>query len=360
MKPQHLFFQLIILFILFSCNTKRNNTLKVRNPVDSVGFPVYSYQVDSFMQRVKNLYFEQIKTNNSKELNWKAAIVPHDDYAYVQDLYPKILKNVKAKTIFMIGVAHKARILGLQDKILFGTFDYWNAPYGKVKVSGLRDTIMNMLDKKLYLISDSMQSIEHSLEPFLPILQYYDNDFEIIPVLIPYMAYNKMKEIAKLLSAAIYQATINNKMEWGKDFTILISTDAVHYGDEDWGGKNFARFGTDSIGYKKAIEYEHEIINNCLLGELKPDKIEKFTKYTVNEQDYKEYKWTWCGRYSVPFGLLSVYYLQELHETRLNDKFIGYSNSIAKPTLYLEDIGMGVTAPANIHHWVGYCAIGYY
>lgn len=41
-------------------------------------------------------------------------------------------------------------------------------------------------------------------------------------------------------------------LEWGRDFCIVISTDAVHYGDKEWGGKNYAPYGTDSAGYAKA------------------------------------------------------------------------------------------------------------
>ena len=349
----------ILISFLFSCNSNPSNMEKIRKPVDSVGFPTKKLQVESFLKRTKALY-PNSKHNIDTNIVWKSAIVPHDDYAYVQELYPKTLEHVKAKTVFMIGVAHKAMKLKLQDKIVFGTFDYWDAPFGKVKVSRFRDLLRNELDSSLYELSDPMQAMEHSLEPFLPILQHCHNDFEIIPILVPYMSFERVQEIAGPLAHSIFKIAEDNKMEWGKDFSIIISTDAVHYGDEEWGGNNFARFGTDSAGYKKAIAYEHEIIDTCLLGGLSEAKIEQFTKYTVQAKNYKEYKWTWCGRYSVPLGLLTTYGLQKLYNIELNDVFIGYSTSIDKPFLDLEDIGMGTTAVANLHHWVGYCAVGYY
>lgn len=354
-------YKLIFLFsilVIFSCNSNQKQMFTERNPVDSVGFPTKKAQVEAFM---KLLNQKHLFTKNDIEAHlWKSAIVPHDDYAYVQELFPKTLSGVKAKTIFMIGVAHKAALLNLQDKIVFGSFDYWNAPYGKIKVSSVRAQIIKDLDKNLCTVNDSMQSMEHSLEPFLPILQYFNNDFEIVPLLVPYMNFDKMQDISKHLAKSIFEIAHKNGWQWGKDFVILISTDAVHYGDKEWGGKNFARFGTDSTAYKKAIAFEHEIIDSCLLGGLTPEKIKKFTEYTVQADNYKEYKWTWCGRYSVPFGLLLNYQLQNLFKQSLNDKFIGYSTSIAKPVLDLKAIGMGTTANANLHHWVGYCAIGYY
>jgi len=79
-------------------------------------------------------------------------------------------------------------------------------------------------------------------------------------------------------------------MKWGKDFAIVMSNDAVHYGDSGWGGKNFSRFGAECIGYFKAMKYEQEIIQ-VLLYDLKPDKIRKFRNYTVTEGNYMEYKW---------------------------------------------------------------------
>jgi hypothetical protein len=37
----------------------------------------------------------------------------------------------------------------------------------------------------------------------------------------------------------------------------------------------------------------------------------------------------------------------------------GYSTSIANKPLPVSDLGMGVTAPAKLTHWVGYAAVGY-
>jgi hypothetical protein len=81
---------------------------------------------------------------------------------------------------------------------------------------------------------------------------------------------------------------------------------------------------------------------------------------TLDDLDFRKYKWTWCGRYSIPLGLLTSFYLTELqHRKPLSGIPVGYSTSIEREPIPVKDIGMGVTAPANIHHWVGYPAIGY-
>jgi hypothetical protein len=134
----------------------------------------------------------------------------------------------------------------------------------------------------------------------------------------------------------------------------------VHYGDEDWGGKNMAPFGVDSIGYAKAVKHEHGIIHSCLAGEPNQEKVRQFVQETVQPNNYKEYKWTWCGRYSVPLGLMTSINLQKKTGSKpLNGKFIGYSTSIDHNPLPVDDLRMGRTAIATMRHWVGYASVGY-
>ena len=82
---------------------------------------------------------------------YKAVINPHDDYSYAAGLYTKTLAGIKAKTIIMIGVAHRARNYDLQDKLIFGSFREWEMPYGIVKVSSLRDSIKDQLPEQAFV-----------------------------------------------------------------------------------------------------------------------------------------------------------------------------------------------------------------
>lgn len=218
--------------------------------------------------------------------------------------------------------------------------------------------IISKLPKDIYEVNDSMQAIEHSVEGILPFIQYYNKEVEIISILVPYNSFDNMNAMAKNLALSIASMMKENKLEWGKDISIVISTDAVHYGDEDWGGRNFARFGADSAGYAKAIQYEKEIIGNCLDGNLSIEKIKKFTEYTVKKEDYKDYLWTWCGRYSVPMGLLTAFYLSENLKTKLSGTSLDYSTSLSDKHIPVDDLKMGTTAPAKLRHWVGYASVG--
>jgi AmmeMemoRadiSam system protein B len=344
------------LLALVACKYNAQGTNNVRLPVDTIGFAQYAWQMDSIMERVNRTKTEEIYKAG---IAAKVIISPHDDYAYVGNLYQQTLKNVKAKTIFLFGVAHKARLLNLENQIVFDSFDYWKAPNGNVKVSDVRQELLDILPAEIYQVNDSMQQLEHSLEAIIPFLQYYNKKVEIIPILVPYMSFQRMKEISLSLSDAILTIAEKQNWTWGKDFAIVISTDAVHYGDEDWGGSNFAYYGTDSLGYQKAMAHEQKIMET-ISGKLNPEKIKKFTQFTVEENDHKKYKWTWCGRYSVPLGLLTSYYLNyRLDAGVLTGIPVGYSTSIDHLTLPVDDLGMGVTAPANHRHWVGYAAMVY-
>jgi MEMO1 family protein len=354
----------LVIIIIFSLSLSFSQDIKIRKPVDTIGFASKPEQMDELMKRIRfNQDYLWILSEDIRYRidysGYKTVISPHDDYSYVGYLYPFLLNNVKAKTVILFGVCHKAKLFNLENKIIFDSYTHWQMPYGNVKVSSLREEIISGLPPDSYIINDSVQALEHSVEAIVPFLQYNNRDVEIISILVPYMSYDKMNEIAEPLAAAVLSAMGKKKMEWGKDFAFVISSDAVHYGDEDWGGKNYAPYGTDDSGYTKAVKHEHEIINNCLMGEIEKNKIKKFISYTVDENNFKEYKWTWCGRYSVPFGLLTSFYLRNLSGEKLSGEYFGYATSIDHPHIPVDDLGMGVTAPANKHHWVGYPAIGY-
>ncbi len=353
----------IILFILISGSPPD----RIRKPVDPIGFATRSWQMDSVMKRITRL--QGMKMNDALDNNriqqfmsWKMAICPHDDYTYVGWLYPAVLRNIKAPTVILLGVAHKAKKYEVENRMVFDSFDYWQEPYGPVKVSGLREAIMNKLPRSAYIVHDSLQKAEHSLEAILPFLQYYNSRIEIVPILIPYMSFATMKTLASDLAEALYSLSQYNdrNLQIGKDYAIVVSTDAVHYGCEEWGGSDYAFYGCDTAGFHKAVDHELEIIRNTLLGPATEKKAREFTQYTVQDTNYHSYKWTWCGRYSVPFGLLTLSDLEKaMHSSPSSGTLLGYSTSISNKPIPVGDIKMGITAKADIKHWVGYTGIGY-
>jgi len=354
-----------VIIITSSCK-KDEEKAHIRKMVDSVGFATEKYQMDSVIDRIDRKFGPElnqifVSNNINNSIRWKTSICPHDDYSYASYLYSASLKNIKSEVVILFGVAHKAADYNLEDKIIFDNYKYWQTPYGNVKVSPWRNKLKQILKEEHYITHNTIHGKEHSLESIIPFLKYYNNNVEILPLLIPYMSFEKMTNLANDFSKAFAQIVQKENQEWGKDFAFVISTDAVHYGDKGWGGKNFAKFGVDSTGYKKAVALEHEIMDSSFKGTITPDKAKKFFDYTLSHNDYKKYKWTWCGRYSVPFGMLTSSYLtKELNNKPLKGIPLGYATSIDHPKLSVEDIGMGHTAPANQRHWVGYASAGFY
>lgn len=359
------FIALVLLSMLHPAILVKAQRAGIRQPSDTIGFARYGWQMDSVITRIRRQFGQEIdrihsRYNIRKSTIWKLAICPHDDYAYAGWMYPLALQNVKAPIVFLLGVAHKARQFGIEGKMVFDSHEGWAAPHGSVRVSAMREKIMNQLPRGEYIIHDSLHEAEHSLEALVPFLQYYNPDAEIVPILIPAMSLEQMEGLAGSLAWAVSKVMDNDDLEWMKDLAFVVSTDAVHYGCEAWGGRTYDPFGCDQPGYDRAVAHEHEIIGNCLTGGIVKMQIRRFVEYTVQDTNFRDYKWTWCGRYSVPFGLLTAYYLQQHTRTFPPEGILlGYSTSIDHPLLPVEDLGMGMTAPATIRHWVGYAAVGY-
>jgi len=358
--------RLVLLFMIVLVTSKslpqgKNTVVRVRQYVDTVGFASYSWQMDSVMSRISKFH-RTVEANSQKHSGGqKAAICPHDDYLYAGWLYPEVLKNIHASTIILFGVAHKAKNFNVENRIVFDSFNEWKEPYGNIKIPALREEIIKNLPADVYLIHDSLQQAEHSVEAIIPFLQYFNRSVRIISILVPYMSYQRMDQISGELVPAIEKALKSEGLKWGKNVAFVISTDAVHYGDEDWNGSNFAYYGCDEKGYKDAKDHEKQIIDESLTGPLEQEKIRKFTQFTLKDEDYKAYKWTWCGRYSVPFGLLTILKMNASSSSRpLQGILKGYGTSLYEPKLKVNDIGMGQTAKATLHHWVGYAGITYY
>jgi AmmeMemoRadiSam system protein B len=205
-------------------------------------------------------------------------------------------------------------------------------------VSSINTEIIKKLPEDAYVVHDSMQVLEHSLEAIVPFLHKKNPNLEIVPILVPYINYQTIDKISKELSKVVNSILKEKNWSYGKDLAVVISNDAVHYGDEEWSA-NLAPFGTDNIGTENARQQDLEIINTCLVDEINNDKVKWFTEYTVKKNDYKEYKWVWCGRYSVPFGLAFANKLNLLENNKpLTGTFIDYQSSIDHNLIIVEDL----------------------
>ncbi len=338
----------------------------VRGQMDAVGFVTTAAQMDSVLAQCRVLASPRAAELEATQ-GWtgdtafSAAVCPHDDYYYAGRLYALLLPHIHAKTVVIFGVFHKAKVFECHDTLVFDSFKAWRGPYGPVTPSPVRDELIARLPRSDLIVDNDMQEVEHSVEAIVPWLQAFDRDVQIVSILVPYMDWTTMDRLAGDVSSAL--ASIIQEKGWvlGRDIAIIASSDAVHYGDADWGGSNFAAFGTGPDGYAKAVDRDRGLIASDSSGPVRRDGLHAFLYACVDSTDVTHYKVTWCGRFSVPFGLDVASRVNEsLTGKPLTGTLVDYGTSLGEVSLDLNAIpGLGATAPNNLHHWVGYPAIGY-
>lgn len=337
-----------------------------RGQMDTVGFATTTEQMLSVVAQGMALATPRQDVLRG-EHGWgdttafRAAVCPHDDYYYAGRLYALLIPYIRAKTVIVFGVFHKARIWDARDQLVFDSFESWRGPAGPVPVSPLREEIMSKLPADHYIVDNDMQQVEHSVEAIVPWLQAFNPDVEIVSILVPYMEWETMDRIAAELADALAVIMRERNWELGRDLCLVSSADAIHYGDAGWGGRSYADFGTTPEGYQKAVNRELHLAESTLCGPVTRPSLRNFLYTCVDPGDVTQYKRTWCGRFSVPFGLdVASRLSEELDGLQLKGTLLGYGTSLGEVSLDLDALdGLGVTAPNNLHHWVGYAAIGY-
>jgi AmmeMemoRadiSam system protein B len=337
-----------------------------RGQMDTVGFVTTAAQMDSVLAQCRVLAAPR-RAELRAEYGWTAdtalaaAVCPHDDYYYAGRLYELLVPHVKAKTVILVGVFHKARVFDCRDTLVFEDFAAWRGPYGPVPVSALRSELLARLPAASVTVDRDMHTVEHSLEAIVPWLQAYRRDVEIVPILVPSMGWETLGRLAGELATALGDIMTERGWTLGRDVAVVASADAVHYGDAGWGGSDYADFGTDAAGYARAVERDRYLAASTLAGKVEANSLKEFLHTCVDEADPTRYRLTWCGRFSIPLGLSVAARVQQAVAGRpLEGRLLDYGTSVSEVSLDLERIpGLGATAPNNLHHWVGYAAIGY-
>jgi len=115
----------------------------------------------------------------------------------------------------------------------------------------------------------------------------------------------------------------------------------------------------DRSGYEQAGARDHALIERHLLGPISLRRLEGLYHALVKE-DFHEYRITWCGRFSIPFGLALLRQTAErLGQPRPGGVLLRYGTTLDPGRSDPGVEGLGVTAPAHLRHWVGFAAVGY-
>ena len=342
---------IIILHFLTGASMAQN----IRPIRDNVGFCWTPSEMDTLISYLNSID----KNDNFSSNNLVAGISPHDDYLYAGKIYLPLYKLIHSKEIVIFGVTHgtvRKAMNNPKDVLIFDDYNEWHGPYSKVEISPLREIIKNKLNKNEFIVSDKAQKIEHSIEALVPFLQYYNRNIKITPVMITEMQFERMEKISNDLSEIITDYINERKLELGKDIFFLISTDANHYG-EDFNNKPY---GDDMNAHFIATKNDRRIANAAFNGELTKIKIKNLTNELWTSEKNRPAP-VWCGKYSVPFGLLTINKIVSLTSNKkLNGEIFRYSDTWTEGVIPIKHTNLGTTAPFSLKHWCGFLSAGFY
>lgn len=170
-------------------------------------------------QSLKNQLASLIDKDVAEKLDCIACVLPHAGYMYSGAVAAETVSRINIKDkIILLGPNHTG--YGVPFSIM--TSGIWQTPLGEVKIdSGLTQ---QLLTHSKYLKADeSAHTYEHSLEVELPFLQYFKNDFEIVPIVILSEDLNILKEIGREIAESIKESPIKNSL------LLIASSDMTHY-----------------------------------------------------------------------------------------------------------------------------------
>ena len=337
----------------------------VRGQKDTVGFVVDAAQARDVVQTAvaleqDALTAQDVRLGMSGDEGFVGGICPHDDHLYAGRVYVHLTERISAPRIILLGVFHRARVWNEEGHLVFDRFQAWHGPWGPVTVDGLREELEGGLAAEDYVVDNAMHCDEHSLEALVPFLQHGHPERTIVPILVPYMTWDRLQQLSDRFSQALATSLERHGWQLGRDVAVVVSSDAVHYG-EDF---DHAPFGTDAPAYEKAVARDRALATSYLQGALDANHLHTFFETLVDPTDVHSYRVPWCGRFSIPFGLEVLRKTAAASGTLTPTGFLlRYGTSLSEPVLPVtaatRDAGLGFTAPSNLHHWVGYAAVGY-
>ncbi len=316
----------------------------VRAQVDTVGFANYPADMAAVFDAATAAEGAAVAARRAElgiapDQGWVAAVCPHDDYVYAGRVYLHVTAGLKAPRWVVFGVCHACRKLGVRDRLLFDSFSSWRVGGADVPVdTALRAKLLERLGPDDAIVADDRQAAEHSVEALLPWLRHAQPGAEFVSVLVPGMTWERMQEVSGRFAEAL--AAICREQGWlpGRDVGILVSSDSVHYGCAGWGdpGSGYHPFGCDASGHAAAVAQDQTLAQATLAGPLTDDGISRFVRlvWKAGNPQQDPYKITWCGVYSIPFGLATAERLQAaLKLPPLTGSLLRYGDSVTDPRL---------------------------
>jgi AmmeMemoRadiSam system protein B len=285
------------------------------------------------------------------------ALGPHDDYIYAARVYREIFPLVTARTVVIVGVFHRYRQLAMRDVLVFDPYRAWRSPEGEIPVSALREDLLARLPGGMAVKDAGAHDSEHSIEGIAYFLRHARPDLEIVPIIVPAASFERLAAMAQGLGRALADSLAERGWRLGQDAAIVISTDGTHYGDDF----RYSPHGAGGVAaFERAVAHDRALVRETLAAPLGEASARAFYSTVVDPANPDQYRVTWCGRFSVTFGMLllaDVAARMGLPPPR--GEALALGASVDAPELAIRAEGMGPTAPANLYHFVTHPAVAY-
>ena len=178
------------------------------------------------------------------------VVAPHAGYIYSGSVAAAVFARIEpADTYIIIGPNHT----GMGKPFSIMTLGSWQTPLGDVPVdSALAQSI---LAKSKYLEEDrSAHQNEHAIEVELPLLQYFNPGFKIVPIVLSVATLEIYREIGTVIAQAIKEST-------GKKIIIVASSDMTHYESQE------AASAKDSRAIEEILKLDEEALLDRVVKE---------------------------------------------------------------------------------------------
>ena len=205
----------------------------LRQPAVAGAF--YPDNPEKLVERIESSFLDDAgvghipKLNSFEDKDYPINVmVPHAGYQYSGAIashgYCKIVENGFPEVFIIISPNHT----GFGSEISVFNEGSWITPLGNVEVDAeFADAVIDASD---FASADFTAHIrEHSIEVQLPFLQYFSDDFKIVPITMGRQNFVTSSDLAK----AIFEAA--EKLD--KSYCVIASTDLSHFNNQEKANK---------------------------------------------------------------------------------------------------------------------------
>ena len=160
----------------------------------------------------------QMVVPKEKKEKAKAVVSPHAGFIYSGPVAGAVYSSVEIPdTVVLLAPSHRP----IRPTFALMTEGDWETPLGTLPVAG--DLARLIMKYSKYVQDDpSAHGQEHSLEVQLPFLQFFKNEFSIVPIAVSHLAsFEELENLGRAVARGI--------LELGRDALIVASTDMSHY-----------------------------------------------------------------------------------------------------------------------------------